>query len=217
MTPVRVLIVDDQALFREGLRTLLSTRPDIDIVGEGATGADAIDLVERLQPAVVLMDLRMPQMDGIEATARIRDRWPSIPVLVLTTFDDDGNVFGALRAGAAGYLLKDVSSETLVTAIHAAARGESFLQSTVTGKVVGAFARMMGTGAQRLDAGVIPLSPREREILALVATGASNKEVADRLCLAEGTVKNHVTSILGKLAVRDRTQAALKARELGIG
>jgi DNA-binding NarL/FixJ family response regulator len=217
MTPVRLLIVDDQALFREGLRTLLSTRSDIDIVGEAATGADAIDLVERLQPAVVLMDLRMPQMDGIEATARIRDRWPSIPVLVLTTFDDDDNVFGALRAGAAGYLLKDVSSETLVTAIHAAARGESFLQSTVTGKVVGAFTKMMGTWPQRLDALVIPLSPREREILALVATGASNKEVADRLFLAEGTVKNHVTSILGKLAVRDRTQAALKARELGIG
>lgn len=215
MTAVRVLIVDDQALFREGLRTLLSTRTDIDVVGEAATGAEAIALVERLQPAVVLMDLRMPQMDGIEATTRIRDRWPSIPVLALTTFDDDGNVFGALRAGAAGYLLKDVSSETLVSAIHAAARGESFLQSTVTGKVVGAFARMMGPGPQR--ALIVPLSPREREILALVATGASNKEVADRLCLAEGTVKNHVTSILGKLEVRDRTQAALKARELGIG
>jgi len=215
MTAVRVLIVDDQALFREGLRTLLSTRADIEVVGEAATGAEAIALVERLQPAVVLMDLRMPQMDGIEATTRMRDRWPSIPVLALTTFDDDGNVFGALRAGAAGYLLKDVSSETLVSAIHAAARGESFLQSTVTGKVVGAFARMMGAGPQRTL--IVPLSPREREILALVATGASNKEVADRLCLAEGTVKNHVTSILGKLEVRDRTQAALKARELGIG
>lgn len=215
MTPVRVLIADDQALFREGLRTLLSTRPDIEIVGEAATGAEALGLVERQQPAVVLMDLRMPQMDGIEATARIRDRWPSVRVLVLTTFDDDGNVFGALRAGAAGYLLKDVSSETLVAAIHAAARGESFLQSTVTGKVVGAFTRLMGPGAHRPEAMVVPLSPREREILALVATGASNKEVADRLCLAEGTVKNHVTSILGKLEVRDRTQAALKARELG--
>jgi DNA-binding NarL/FixJ family response regulator len=123
----------------------------------------------------------------------------------------------ALPAGAAGYLLKDVSSETLVAAIHAAARGESFLQSTVTGKVVAAFTRLMTSDRARPEALLVPLSPREREILALVATGASNKEVADQLCLAEGTVKNHVTNILAKLDVRDRTQAALRARELGIG
>jgi len=212
----RIVIADDQALFREGLRTLLSTRPDMEVVGEAANGDDAVALVERLRPGVVLMDLRMPKVDGIQATARLRDRCPEIPVLVLTTFDDDANLFGALRAGAAGYLLKDVSSETLVSAIHAATRGESFLQSTVTGRVVAAFARLMESGGPKAEALVLPLSPRERDIVSLLGSGASNKEIADRLNLAEGTVKNHVTSILTKLDVRDRTQAALRARQLGI-
>ena len=125
MTPVRIVLADDQALFREGLRTLLSTRPDIEIVGEAANGLEVVELVEQLQPSVVLMDLRMPLMDGIQATARLREASPDVAVLALTTFDDDGNLFGALRAGASGYLLKDVSLETLVAAIHAAAHGES--------------------------------------------------------------------------------------------
>jgi len=213
---IRVVIADDQALFREGLRTLLSTRPEVDVVGEAANGLEALAIVAQLQPAVVLMDLQMPEMDGIQATARMRDRHPDIPVLVLTTFDDDANLFGALRAGAAGYLLKDVSSETLLAALQAATRGESFLQSTVAGRVVAAFARLMEEGGVRADALVLPLSPREREILALLGTGASNKEIADRVNLAEGTVKNHVTNILSKLDVRDRTQAALRARQLGL-
>lgn len=215
MTPTRILIVDDQALFREGLRTLLSTRADIEVVGEAADGAQAVARVGELHPAVVLMDLQMPVMDGVQATAKLRERHPDVRVLVLTTFDDEGNVLGALRAGAAGYLLKDVSLDTLVSAIHAAARGECFLQSTVTGAVVDAVARMMTTGPTAA-ALVLPLSPREREILALVSAGSSNKEIADRLCLAEGTVKNHVTNILVKLDVRDRTQAALRAKALGI-
>ena len=158
----------------------------------------------------------MPVMDGIQATAKLRERRPDIAVLALTTFDDDASLFGALRAGAAGYLLKDVSSDTLVSAITAAARGESFLQSSVTGRVVEAFARLMDSGGARAEALVLPLSPREREILAILGSGASNKEIADRLCLAEGTVKNHVTSILTKLDVRDRTQAAFRARQLGL-
>jgi DNA-binding NarL/FixJ family response regulator len=212
----RIVIADDQALFREGLRTLLSIRPDMEVVGEAATGDEAVALVEALRPSVVLMDLRMPKLDGIQATARLRERCPDIPVLVLTTFDDDANLFGALRAGAAGYLLKDVSSETLVAAIQAATRGESFLQSTVTGRVVAAFARLMESGGPKADALVMPLSPREREIVSLLGSGASNKEIADRLNLAEGTVKNHLTNILTKLDVRDRTQAALRARQLGI-
>jgi DNA-binding NarL/FixJ family response regulator len=212
----KIVIADDQALFREGLRTLLSIRPDMDVVGEAANGDEAVALVEALRPHVVLMDLRMPKVDGIQATARIRDRWPEIPVLILTTFDDDANLFGALKAGAAGYLLKDVSSETLISAIQAATRGESFLQSTVTGRVVAAFARLMESGGPRAEALVLPLSPREREIVSLLGSGASNKEIADRLNLAEGTVKNHVTSILTKLDVRDRTQAAIRARQLGI-
>jgi len=212
----RIVIADDQALFREGLRTLLSTRPDMDVVGEAANGDEAVALVEQLRPSVVLMDLRMPKVDGLQATARLRERCPEIPVLVLTTFDDDANLFGALRAGAAGYLLKDVSSETLVSAIQAATRGESFLQSTVTGRVVAAFARLMESGGPKAEALVLPRSPRERDIVSLLGSGASNKEIADRLNLAEGTVKNHVTSILTKLDVRDRTQAALRARQLGI-
>lgn len=216
MNVVRVVIADDQALFREGLRTLLSTRQEVEVVGEAGNGQEACAMVERLEPDVVLMDLRMPVMDGIQATARLRERRPSIPVLVLTTFDDDASLFGALRAGAAGYLLKDVSSDTLVAAMTAAARGEAFLQSTVTGRVVAAFARLMEAGGPPAEALVLPLSPREREILSLLGTGASNKEIADRLCLAEGTVKNHVTSVLTKLDVRDRTQAALRARQLGI-
>ena len=211
-----IVIADDQALFREGLRTLLSTRPDMDVVGEAANGDEAVALVEALRPNVVLMDLRMPKVDGVQATARIREQWPEIPVLVLTTFDDDANLFGALKAGAAGYLLKDVSSETLISAIQAAARGEAFLQSTVTGRVVAAFARLMESGGPRAEAMVLPLSPREREIVSLLGSGASNKEIAHRLNLAEGTVKNHVTNILAKLDVRDRTQAAIRARQLGI-
>jgi DNA-binding NarL/FixJ family response regulator len=217
MIRIRLVIADDQSLFREGLRTLLSTRPEVDVVGEAANGADAVALVERLEPDVVLMDLRMPVMDGIQATAKLRERWPSIPVLVLTTFDDDASLFGALRAGAAGYLLKDVSSDTLMSAIGAATRGEAYLQSAVTGRVVAAFARLMESGGgARAEALVIPLSAREREIVALLGHGASNKEIADRLCLAEGTVKNHVTNILTKLDVRDRTQAAIRARQLGL-
>ncbi len=212
----RIVIADDQALFREGLRTLLSTRPDMEVVGEATNGDEAVALVEQLRPSVVLMDLRMPKVDGIQATARLRERCPEIPVLVLTTFDDDANLFGALRAGAAGYLLKDVSSETLVSAIQAATRGESFLQSTVTGRVVGAFARLMESGGPKAEALVLPLSTREREIVSLLGSGASNKEIAVQLNLAEGTVKNHVTNILTKLDVRDRTQAALRARQLGI-
>ena len=213
---IRVLIADDQALFREGLRTLLSTRPEVEVVAEAANGLEALAMAAQLQPAVVLMDLQMPEMDGVQATARMRDRHPDIPVLVLTTFDDDANLFGALRAGAAGYLLKDVSSETLVAALQAATRGESFLQSTVTGRVVAAFARLMEEGGVRADALVLPLSPREREILAQLGTGASNKEIADRLNLAEGTVKNHVTNILSKLEVSGRGEAAAVAHRLGL-
>ena len=213
---IRIVIADDQMLFREGLRTLLSTRNDFEIVGEASDGEEAIALVESLHPSVVLMDLRMPRLDGIQATARIRERFPSTAILVLTTFDDDSNLFGALRAGADGYLLKDVAFETLVAAIHAAARGESFLQTTVTGRVVAAFTRLMEAGGPKAEALVVPLSRREREILSLLGDGASNKEIADRLNLAEGTVKNHVTNILTKLDVRDRTQAAIRGRQLGI-
>jgi DNA-binding NarL/FixJ family response regulator len=216
MTPIRVLLVDDQALFREGLRTILSLHADIEVVGEASNGEEAINLARQFSPAVVLMDLRMPVLDGVAATRRLRSEQPGGRVIALTTFDDDENVFECLRAGAVGYLLKDAPSEKLVEAIRAAARGESFLQPSVAAKVVAEFARLSGQPKPPHSALVEPLSEREREILSLIATGASNKEIANALFIAEGTVKNHVTNILGKLGVRDRTQAALKAKELGL-
>lgn len=214
---IRILLVDDQALFREGLRTLLSVWPDLEVVGEANNGQEALDLAPTIRPDVVLMDLRMPVLDGVAATRRLLDKMPQIKVIVLTTFDDDDHVFEGLRAGAVGYLLKDVPSEKLVEAIRAAAAGQSFLQPSVAAKVVAEFARLTAVSppptAQPL---VEPLSERELEILALVANGLSNKEIAGELYIAEGTVKNHVTNILGKLGVRDRTQAALKAKELDL-
>jgi DNA-binding NarL/FixJ family response regulator len=213
---IRLLLVDDQALFREGLRTLLSLYSDLEIVGEAANGQEAVQQVEDLQPDVVLMDLRMPVLDGVAATRRLKEIQPSSRVIILTTFDDDEHVFDGLRAGAVGYLLKDVASEKLVEAIRTTARGESFLQPNIAAKLVAEFARLEETQAPPKQDLVDPLSGRELEILALVAGGASNKEIAAELFITEGTVKNHVTNILGKLGVRDRTQAALKAREMGL-
>lgn len=217
---IRVLLVDDQALFREGLHTLLSVWPDLEVVGEAGNGQEALDAAARLKPDVVLMDLRMPVLDGVAATRRLLEKMPQVKIIVLTTFDDDDHVFDGLRAGAVGYLLKDVPSEKLVEAIRAAAAGQSFLQPSVAAKVVAEFTRLTAvaqeTAVSPPNALVEPLSEREQEILALVATGASNKEIASELFIAEGTVKNHVTNILGKLGVRDRTQAALKAREIGL-
>ena len=216
---IRVLLVDDQALFCEGLRTLLDLQPDIEVVGEANNGREAIECVARAAPDVVLMDIRMPVLDGVAATRAIRAHHPNTQVIVLTTFDDDEYVFEALRAGAVGYLLKDVASDRLAEAIRCAARGESFLQPSVAAKVVAEFTRLADAPHARARANqalVEPLSDRELEVLRLVATGASNKEIAAALVIAEGTVKNHVTNILGKLGVRDRTQAALKVKELGL-
>src|SRR5947209_501054 len=214
MKPIKILLVDDQPLFREGLRTLLSVQADFAVVGEAGNGAEAIRLARLLQPAVVLMDLQMPVLDGAAATRRLRAELPECRVIVLTTFDDDEKVFDGLRAGAVGYLLKDAPSEKLAEAIRVAARGESFLQPSVAAKVVAEFARLAGGAVAH--ALVEPLSAREREVLRLIARGASNREIAGALFLAEGTVKNHVTNILGKLGVRDRTQAALKAKDIGL-
>ena len=213
---IRVLLVDDQALFREGLRTLLSVYPDLEIVGEAANGREALAQVQQQSPDVVLMDLRMPELDGVSATRRLRETKSPCRVIILTTFDDDEYLFDGLRAGAVGYLLKDVSSAKLVEAIRAAARGESFLQPAIAAKLVAEFARLDQLPEPKAQPLIDPLSTRELEILALVAEGASNKEIAAQLFIAEGTVKNHVTNILSKLGVRDRTQAALKARELGL-
>lgn len=216
MTPIRVVIVDDQLLFRHGLRTLLSLQPGIDVVGEAADGQEAIEQVTTLKPQVVLMDLRMPQLNGVEATRRLRASGTRAQIIILTTFDDDEDVFDALRAGAVGYLLKDAPPEKLLEAIRLAARGESFLQPSIASKVVAEFSRI--SSARRLPpAGLTDdLSDRERDVLVQLVRGKSNKEIAAALCIAEGTVKNHMTNILLKLGALDRTQAALRARELGI-
>jgi DNA-binding NarL/FixJ family response regulator len=216
---IRVLLVDDQALFREGLQTLLSSYPDVEVVGQASNGQEALAAAQTLKPDVVLMDLRMPVLDGVAATRQLRQQQPKSQIIILTTFDDDEDVFEGLRAGAAGYLLKDVSSAKLVEAIRAAAQGESFLQPSVAAKVLAEFTRLAGQKPPAASANqqlVEPLSERELEILRLVATGASNREIADQLFIAEGTVKNHLTNVLGKLKARDRTQAVLKAQELGI-
>jgi len=216
MKSIKILLVDDQPLFREGLRTLLSVQSDFEIVGEAGNGEEAISLARKLLPSVVLMDLQMPVLDGVAATRRLHQDLPDCHVIVLTTFDDDEMVFDGLRAGAIGYLLKDAPSEKLGEAIRLAARGESFLQPSVAAKEVAEFARLTSKPAMNSRALVEPLSDRELEILSLIANGASNREIAGTLFLAEGTVKNHVTNILGKLGVRDRTQAALKARDTGL-
>ena len=216
MSAVRVLVVDDQALFREALVTLLGARPEVEVVGEAGDGQQALERAAALAPDVVLMDLHMPVLDGIAATRRLRVEQPGVRVLALTTFDDDEDVFAALRAGALGYLLKDVSSDRLVEAVLAAARGESVLQPSVAAKVVARFAQLDDAPRSRPQPLVVPLSDRELEVVRLLAGGRSNREIAAALHLAEGTVKNHVTNVLGKLGARDRTQAALRARELDL-
>jgi DNA-binding NarL/FixJ family response regulator len=212
---IDVLVVDDQALFREGVVTLLSAQEGVRVVGEAADGREALAKVAELAPAVVLMDLRMPGLGGVEATRQISAQHPGVKVIVLTTFDDDDDVFEALRAGAVGYLLKDVSSDELARAIRVAARGESFLQPSIASKVLAELKRHPGRPAAGAEL-VEPLTEREEQVLRELARGASNREIAERVYLAEGTVKNYVSSILGKLGVTDRTAAALKARDMGI-
>ena len=213
---IRILLVDDQRLMREGLRILLELEPDLEIVGEAENGEAALGAYERIKPDVVLMDVRMPGMDGVEATWRLRERWPGARVIILTTFDDDEYVFEGLRAGAQGYLLKDVSGHDLAEAVRTVAAGGALIEPSVARKVVAEFARV-APPARAADSGLPePLSEREQEILHLLAQGLSNREIAIRLNLAQGTVKNYVTTILQKLGVRDRTQAALRARELGL-
>ena len=216
MNLIKILLVDDQPLFREGLRTLLSVHADFEIVGEAGNGQEAINLARSNRPSVVLMDLQMPVLDGVAATHRLHKEYPQCRVIVLTTFDDDEKVFDGLRAGAVGYLLKDAPSEKLAEAIRVAARGETFLQPSVAAKVVAEFARLTRKTSEHSNSLNEPLSEREVEILRLIAHGSSNREIADTLFLAEGTVKNHVTNILGKLGVRDRTQAAIKAKDIGL-
>lgn len=216
MEPIRILIVDDQRILREGLRTLLELESDLVVAGEAEDGQAAIEQYETCRPDVVLMYIRMPRLDGVEATRRLRQRWPDARVIILTTFDDDAYVFDGLRAGALGYLLKDVSGQELADAIRKVAAGGALIEPSVARKVLAEFARLAEPARPAVDQLAEPLSERELEILRLLASGASNRQIASQLFLAEGTVKNYVSTILDKLGVEDRTQAALRARELGL-
>jgi DNA-binding NarL/FixJ family response regulator len=213
---IRVLLVDDQKLIREGLQTLMELQPDIDVVGEAENGLEALAKYEELTPNVVLMDIRMPEMDGVTATREIITRWPGALVIILTTFDDDQYVFEGLRAGAQGYMLKDVSGKEIAAAIRTVAGGGTLIEPSVARKVVAEFARLTPAAPPPDDELIDELSEREAEILGLMAHGLTNKEIAQQLYLAEGTVKNYVSNVLRKLDARDRTQAILIAQEIGL-
>ncbi|SFQ32435.1 DNA-binding response regulator, NarL/FixJ family, contains REC and HTH domains [Actinomadura madurae] len=212
---IRVLIVDDQELIRIGFRLFLQTQPDLEVVGEAADGREALALAADLRPDVVLMDVRMPRMDGVEATARLTSTSRPPRVLVLTTYDLDEYVFGALRAGASGFLLKDAPRERLLEAIHVVHEGQALLSPSITRRLIEDYAERTDpvTPSPDLLAG---LTPREREMLLLVAQGLSNQEIAARLVVTEATVKSHVGSVFAKLHLRDRVQAVVLAYEHGI-
>lgn len=213
---IRILLVDDQRLMRDGLRTLLELEDDLEVVGEAENGQAAIELFESLKPDVVLMDVRMPVMDGVEATRHLMSNWPETKVIILTTFDDETYIFDGLRAGALGYLLKDVSGVELAMAIRKVNEGGALIQPSVAMKVLAEFNRLTPQSSGKPVTLPDPLTGREKEILLWLSKGLTNKEIGLRLSLTEGTVKNYVSGILQKLGVQDRTQAALRAREMGI-
>jgi DNA-binding NarL/FixJ family response regulator len=213
---VRIVLCDDQELVTEGMQVILGTVKDFEVIGVAHDGAQAVDLVADLEPDLVLMDLRMPIMNGIQATREIRQRYPDVKVLVLTTYDDDGWVFDAIRAGASGYLLKDTPREQLIAAIRGTVDGDTYVDPQIAGKLFGQIARA--------DAGPVgdttfgdDLSDRERDVLKLIAKGLSNADIAQTLHLSKGTVQNYVSNIFMKLDVTDRTQAAVLALKHGLG
>jgi len=214
MDPIRVLIADDHVLFRDGLRALLKAAPETELVGEATTGDEAITLAAALQPDVILMDVQMPGVTGIEATRQIVHVSPHIAILVVTMFADDPSVFAAMRAGARGYLLKGATHGELVRAIQVVNNGEAIFSPQIAMRLMAYFASMR----QAAPMPVFPeLTDREREILTLIAQGASNAEIAARLVLSLKTVRNHITNILSKLQVADRAEAILRARDAGLG
>lgn len=212
-SPVRVLIVDDDDLMRAGLRGVLASDAAIEVVGEASDGRDAVYRTRLLQPDVVLMDVRMPGLDGVAATRELLDAFPQVRVVIVTTFEQDDYIFGALRVGASGFLLKRSRPEELIGAIHTVAAGDSLLSPSVTSRVIERMARAPEVaGDDRLD----ELTPREREVLVLLARGLSNGEIAAELVVEESTVKTHVRRILAKLGARDRVQAVIFAYESGL-
>ncbi len=213
MEPYRVVIADDHLLFRDGLRALLAAVPDLELVDEATTGEEVVDLAARLQPDIVLMDLKMPGIGGAEAKRRIVQASPHIAVLVVTMFEDDQSVFAAMRAGARGYLLKGAGHDEVHRAIRAAANGEAIFSPAIALRMMAYFESMLPT----VSTHVLPeLSDREREVLAMIARGATSAEVAAQLVLSPKTVRNHVSNILSKLQVADRAEAIIRAREAGL-
>ena len=211
---IRVCIVEDQTIVRQGLRSLLGLTPDISVAAEAVDGVEAVEVIEREQPDVVLLDLRMPRLDGVGVLQQLRQRGAARPTLILTTFDDDEKLFEAVRAGAKGWLLKDVSLERLTGAIRTLAAGGTCIEPAITERIV----RALENSDMPFDAADLPepLTDRERTILRLIAGGYSNKEISELLAITDGTVKNHISNLLSKLGVRDRTRAVLKAIDMGI-
>jgi len=228
--PIRILIADDQRLMRDGLRVLLELQDGIAVVGEAGNGVEALAQVAATTPDVVLMDVRMPQMNGVEATRALRERGDRPRILILTTFDDDQYVFDALKAGAAGYVLKDLPAADLAAAIRSVHSGGVHLDPAVASKVVAEFSRLHAAPVTAPSPTPVPpqppvtqplvpideLTPREQDVLRLLSTGASNREIGEQLFISEGTVKNHISNILSRLNLRDRTQAAIWAKERGL-
>jgi DNA-binding NarL/FixJ family response regulator len=211
---IRVILADDQPLIRGGLRRLIARTPDIDVAGEAGTGAEAVQLARDTRPDVIIMDIRMPGMDGIEATRLITAGETHARVLVLTTFDDDDYVYGALRAGASGFLVKDMALEDILTAIRVVAAGDAMIAPGVTRRLIGQFAGQPSFAREPRE--LTGITDREREVLRLVGVGMSNAEIAAALCITAGTVKTHVAHLLAKLGVRDRVQLVITAYQAGL-
>jgi DNA-binding NarL/FixJ family response regulator len=213
MEPLRVLIADDHPLFRDGLRALLASAPDTEVIGEAASGSEAIERALELQPDVVVMDLHMPEVNGIEATRRIVESSPHVGVLVLTMFEEDDSVFAAMRAGARGYLLKGSDHDETLRAIRAVGSGEAIFGAAIAERLMAFFASAPSVLPQAFP----ELTDREREVLELIARGETNAAIASRLSLSQKTVRNHVSNVFTKLRVADRAQAIVRAREAGLG
>ncbi|HEY3164234.1 MAG TPA: response regulator transcription factor [Candidatus Limnocylindrales bacterium] len=214
--PIRVLIADDHPLFRDGLRALIERSADLELAGEAESGLEAVELAATTAPTIVLMDLRMPEMTGIDATRRILERDPSIGILIITMSEDDESLFAAMRAGARGYIPKDADSEELIHAIRAAAVGEVIFGASIAHRMMAFFTSGRGRAAAAADP-FPELTEREHEILELIAAGRSNGEIAQRLAITSKTVRNHVANVLNKLQVASRSQAIVRAREAGLG
>lgn len=214
METIHILIADDHTLFREGVRALLASVPDIDVIGEASTGDEAVRNVRALQPDVVLMDIQMPGLNGIEATRQILDTHPQTGIIMLTMFRDDESVFAAMRAGARGYVLKGVDQSVMLRAVRAVANGESLFSPEIAERLMRFFANLRPATPPEA---FLDLTTREREILTLIAQGDTNADIAAKLTISVKTVRNHVSNIFNKLQVADRTQASIRAREAGFG